>query len=60
MFIEVRLSIRDVGICGSDVHMYMNGSHGTHQLLGPNVIGHEASGVVTQVGANVTKLKVGE
>ncbi|KAL4222518.1 hypothetical protein ACF0H5_018557 [Mactra antiquata] len=57
---EVQVSIRQVGICGSDVYLYANGTHGTNQLHGPCIIGHEASAVITQVGQNVNNVKVGD
>ncbi|XP_060571374.1 sorbitol dehydrogenase-like [Ruditapes philippinarum] len=57
---EVQLSMRNVGLCGSDVYMYKNGCHGTHRLGGSGILGHEASAVVTKVGEGVTKLKVGD
>lgn len=57
---EVRIAIRNVGICGSDVHYYTHGRIGPYVVEAPMVLGHEASGVVTQVGANVTHLAVGD
>ena len=59
-YIEVQLSMRNVGLCGSDVYMFKNGSHGTHRLGGSGILGHEASGVVTKVGEGVSNLKVGK
>lgn len=49
-----------VGICGSDVHFLVKGRLADFHLTEPMVIGHEASGVVHQVGAAVKHLKVGD
>jgi len=57
---DVRIDIKSVGICGSDVHYYEHGSIGPFILNAPMVLGHEASGVVTEVGSNVEHLKVGD
>eukprot|EP00051_Salpingoeca_urceolata_P010294 m.125384 g.125384 ORF g.125384 m.125384 type:complete len:424 (-) comp16651_c0_seq5:190-1461(-) len=57
---DVRIDIKSVGICGSDVHYYQHGDLGPFKLRQPMVLGHEASGVVTEVGAAVTEFKVGD
>jgi L-iditol 2-dehydrogenase len=54
---EARVAITACGICGSDLHMY-DGSHPV--LRPPLVMGHEFVGNVTEVGAGVTELKVGD
>ncbi|HIY23338.1 MAG TPA: L-idonate 5-dehydrogenase [Candidatus Brachybacterium merdigallinarum] len=43
---EVRLRIRYVGICGSDLHYYYNGANGTFVITEPLIPGHELSAVV--------------
>ncbi|MEJ2458689.1 MAG: L-idonate 5-dehydrogenase [Novosphingobium sp.] len=48
------------GICGSDLHYYLNGGFGAVRLKAPMVLGHEISGVVTAVGAGVADLAVGQ
>ncbi len=53
---DVLVQVRACGICGSDVHGY-DGSTG--RRVPPIVMGHEASGVVAEVGAAVTDLKPG-
>lgn len=58
--LDVRIDIKSVGICGSDVHYYQHGSIGPFVLNAPMVLGHEAAGVVTEVGAAVEHLKVGD
>lgn len=57
---DVRIDIKSVGICGSDVHYYKHGVIGPFVVKQPMILGHEASGVVSEVGANVTHLAVGD
>jgi D-xylulose reductase len=57
---DVRIKIHTVGICGSDVHYYTHGAIGQFVVREPMILGHEASGTVTEVGAEVTNLKVGD
>ncbi len=57
---EVRIAIHTVGICGSDVHYYTHGRIGPFVVNAPMVLGHEASGVVTEIGANVKALQPGD
>ena len=47
---EVLVAVRACGICGSDVHG-MDGSTGRRRP--PIIMGHEAAGVVTRIGAAV-------
>jgi len=49
-----------VGICGSDVHYYQHGRIGPFIVKEPMVLGHEASGIVIEVGENVKNLKIGD
>jgi D-xylulose reductase len=57
---DVRIAVRNVGICGSDVHYYEHGAIGPFVVREPMVLGHEAAGTVVEVGAQVTRLKVGD
>ncbi len=54
---DVLVQVRAVGICGSDVHGYDGGSG---RRVPPLVMGHEASGVVAEVGADVKEVKPGD
>ena len=54
---QVRLRIRRIGICGSDLHVY----HGRHPYTSyPLVQGHEFAGTVETVGQGVQGLTVGQ
>lgn len=57
---DARISIKNVGVCGSDVHYYLHGRIGDFVVKTPMVLGHEASGEVLEVGAKVRHLKVGD
>lgn len=57
---DVRIAIHTVGVCGSDVHYYTHGRIGDYVVRGPMVLGHEAAGVVLEIGAEVANLKVGD
>jgi L-iditol 2-dehydrogenase len=54
---DVLVSVRACGICGSDIHGY-DGSTG--RRIPPLVMGHESAGVVAEIGANVTSVRVGD
>jgi L-idonate 5-dehydrogenase len=57
---DVRLRLGAGGICGSDLHYWQHGKVGAFVIREPLVPGHEASGVVEAVGAEVTRVKVGD
>jgi D-xylulose reductase len=57
---DVRIRIARVGICGSDVHYYKHGRIGPFVVDAPMVLGHEASGTVVAVGAEVKNLSPGD
>jgi len=40
---DVKVAIKNVGICGSDLHYYQYGAIGKYVLRSPMVLGHEAS-----------------
>ncbi len=54
---EVKLRVKAVGICGSDVHGYLGL---TGRRLPPMTMGHEFSGEVVELGAGVKSVKVGD
>ena len=54
---QVLVKIMNIGICGSDIHVY----HGKHPFTKyPVTQGHEVSGEITELGKNVTGFKVGQ
>lgn len=54
---DVLVEVRACGICGSDVHGW-DGSSG--RRIPPLVMGHEATGVVSRVGDQVTRFAPGD
>ena len=52
--------MQSVGICGSDVHFWVEGRIGDFVLNSPTIMGHEASGVVVGMGDGVTSLALGK
>jgi len=56
----VLLRVGVVGVCGSDVHYYTTGRIGSLVVHYPEWTGHECAGRVVAIGAQVTKLKVGQ
>lgn len=57
---DVRIKVRYVGICGSDVEYFRHGRIGPFVVEEPMVLGHEASGVVAEVGGEIEHLSVGD
>jgi len=57
---DVRIALRTVGVCGSDVHYYTHGAIGDFVVREPMILGHEASGQIVEVGDAVTNLAVGD
>ncbi len=53
---EVRVKLQKVGICGSDVHIFMGHRH----LPKPNIIGHEGLGVIDRIGEGAEHRNIGE
>lgn len=51
---EVLVRVGGVGICGSDLHSYAEGSVGDTPNAYPMVLGHEPSGTIVQTGPGVT------
>ena len=48
------------GICGSDLHYYQHGGFGTVRIKQPITLGHEISGTVAAVGAQVSGIRAGQ
>ena len=56
---EVRVKVRWVGVCGSDVEVY-RGTRRPEWLSLPARLGHEVAGVIDKLGAHVRGLAVGD
>ena len=54
---DVLVRVKASGICGSDVHG-MDGSTG--RRIPPLVMGHEAAGIIEEVGSNADKYHIGQ
>jgi L-iditol 2-dehydrogenase len=57
---EVLLKVASVGVCGSDVHYYLEGGIGDQVISSPMVPGHEFSAWVTDQGEPVGGLAPGQ
>jgi (R,R)-butanediol dehydrogenase/meso-butanediol dehydrogenase/diacetyl reductase len=65
---EVRIKVAKCGICGSDMHEYVDGPHAIpvgqpHEIsrqTAPIIIGHEFCGTVIEVGSDVRRVRVGQ
>ena len=53
---EVRIKLTQIGVCGSDIRLFKNGS----QPDSPLTIGHEGVGVIDKLGEGVKGRSVGE
>ncbi|HTZ58373.1 MAG TPA: alcohol dehydrogenase catalytic domain-containing protein [Acidobacteriaceae bacterium] len=56
---ELRVKIKWVGVCGSDVESY-RGTRRPEFVTFPARLGHEVAGVIDQLGPNVEGLRVGD
>jgi 2-desacetyl-2-hydroxyethyl bacteriochlorophyllide A dehydrogenase len=54
---EVTLKIRQLGVCGTDLHAY-NGKQPFFSY--PRILGHEIAAEVVKIGADVKHLKIGD
>jgi len=57
---EALVEVKSVGVCASDVHWYNEGRIGSVVLSDPLVLGHEASGVVAELGEGCSVLSPGD
>src|SRR5208283_3800390 len=55
----VRLRVRRVGICGSDLHYFEHGYCGAFKPTRPFVLGHELTGEIAEVATGVQGWSVG-
>ena len=57
---EVLLKLEAVGVCGSDVHYYVDGRIGDAIVEAPIIMGHEFAATIVELGAGVESLEVGQ
>ena len=57
---QVRIEMKNCGICGSDIHYYLHGENGGRKILEPLMLGHEFAGQIIELGSKVFNLKVGD
>ena len=53
---ELLVKVRYGGVCGTDNRIYQ----GTKVIQAPRITGHEFSGVIAGIGANVTGYRLGQ
>ncbi len=53
---EVKIKVHACGVCGTDLHVL----HDTTINSPPVILGHEFSGIVTEVGSSVKRIKPGD
>src|SRR5919107_5280181 len=58
--LQVLVEVAAVGICGSDVHYFDHGRIADFVVTEPLVLGHEASGTIRAVGAEVSDRTPGQ
>ena len=56
---EALVKVRAVGVCGSDLHFYLDGKIGDCVAGKGHILGHEVSGEVAAVGSRVKGIKPG-
>jgi D-xylulose reductase len=57
---DVKIAIKACGICGSDIHYYLEGAIGDFVVREPMVLGHEAAGIIVEKGDKVTNVALGD
>lgn len=56
---EVKIEVAWCGLCGTDIHKF-EGKNGASVVVPPIILGHECSGIVTEVGENCENFKPGD
>ena len=57
---DVLVKVHKTGICGTDVHIFNWDEWAQKTIPTPMTVGHEYSGEIAELGANVRRLKVGQ
>jgi threonine 3-dehydrogenase len=57
---QVRIKTKKVGICGTDLHIWLWDKWASGRVKPGTIIGHEFMGIIDSLGENVSNLKVGD
>lgn len=57
---DVRIKMKTLGVCGSDIHYYVSGKIGSQVVKYPFTVGHEGAGEVVETGKAVSRVKPGD
>lgn len=57
---DVLIKIKKTAICGTDLHIYNWDKWSQETIKTPMIIGHEFAGVIQDIGAEVTGIKIGD
>jgi len=57
---DVRIKMKTLGVCGSDIHYYVSGKIGSQVVEYPFTVGHEGAGEVVETGKAVSRVKPGD
>ena len=57
---DVLVKVHKTGICGTDVHIFNWDEWARKTIPVPMTVGHEYSGEIAELGANVKRLKIGQ
>ena len=57
---QLLLKVAAVGVCGSDVHYYLDGRIGSQVVTAPIILGHEFSAWVVELGPGVEGFQAGQ
>lgn len=57
---EALIRVEAVGVCGSDIHYFLEGAIGENRLTAPTVLGHEYAGIVEELGADADPALLGK
>ncbi|MFA6244428.1 MAG: NAD(P)-dependent alcohol dehydrogenase [Candidatus Hydrogenedentales bacterium] len=57
---EALIRIESTGVCGSDMHYYVDGHIGKTVITEPIVLGHEYAGIVEDVGKDADRSLIGK
>ncbi|MGC8737518.1 MAG: zinc-dependent alcohol dehydrogenase [Candidatus Hydrogenedens sp.] len=57
---EVLIQVESVGICGSDIHYFLEGKIGDQIITPPLVLGHEFAGIVCEIQGSIHEHLLGK